>query len=154
MEDYKPFEFEENNNVDDTNWFNTIKEKYRTCRAQILPTNQWEPFICEWIEKNPNKDEWFVLHVKTNTNPEIYEKALKTKGFPYSVVHNQYRSTPTYLETPLNGLSVDEHVMLDVIQDMTIHNNVLYYRNIPAPIVDRLYKDVFEERLAYPERFE
>lgn len=146
----KPQTFENRSQKD---WFNEIKKKYKHARAQILPKESWQPLIDEWLNKHSNPDEWFILHIRRGANADIYRAALKRKDFIWRETENRFYDTPIYLETPLCGLDVDEEVLLETIREMKNKSGVLYYRNVPAPIVDKLYKDVFEERLAYPERF-
>lgn len=157
MDDYKPWEFDAEIWTDEDaceeDWFNTLKAKYKTARAQILPKDQWQPLIDKWLEEYPNPDAWFILHVKPDTNADLYRAALKAKGFTWQEVENKYYETPIYLETPLSGLDVDQGALLDVVGEMEDRDGVLYYRNVPAPVIDRLYEEVFEEHLVYPERF-
>ena len=151
MTDYLPWEFDVN--ADQEEWFECLKRKYKSHRAQVLPKEYWQPLIEKWLKEHPDPDLWFVLHVNSETNVSIYETALTNKGFTFSKVINRFHNTPTYLETPLNGLNADQSSMLTTIKDMENRNGVLYYRNVPAPVVDLLYEEVFEERLVYPERF-
>lgn len=157
LSDYLPWEFDAEVPMDEDaygeDWFDTLRTKYKTRRAQILPEKEWQPLLDKWLEEYPDPDSWFVLHVKPDTNADLYRAALRAKGFFWSEVENQYYDTPIYLETPLNGLDVDQSAMLDTIRDMENRNGILYYRNVPAPVVDRLYEEVFEEHLVYPERF-
>lgn len=153
--DYKPWEFESEDVPEFGNeWFNQLKEKYKTQRAAILPKNKWQPLIDKWLQDYPDPNMWFVLHVKKTENADLYRAALKRKGFTFREVDNKYYDTPIYLETPLNGLNVDQNDLLDVVSNMENRGGVLYYRNIPAPVIDLLYKEVFEEHLVYPERFD
>lgn len=150
MDDFAPWEFDEDPTMQ---WFDQLKTKYKDHRAQILPEEQWQPLIDKWRQDNPDERFWFRLHVKKNESAALYEKAMKNKGFEYTKVENKHYETPIYLETPVAGLNVDQHEMLSAIKEMENRDGVLYYRNIPAPVVDLLYKEVFEERLVYPERF-
>ena len=157
LSNYLPWEFDAEVPMDEDaygeDWFDTLRAKYKTHRAQILPEKEWQPLLDKWLKEYPDPDSWFVLHVRPDTNADLYRAALRVKGFSWSEVENLYYDTPIYLETPLNGLDVDQSAMLDTIRDMENRNGMLYYRNIPAPIVDRLCEEVFEERLVYPERF-
>ena len=157
MNDYKPWEFDAEVPMDEDmcekDWFDTLRTKYKTQRTQLLPEDQWQPLIDKWLQEYPDPDTWFVLHVKPNANADLYRTALKRKGFTFREVENQYQETPIYLETPLSGLDVDQDVLLETIGDMENRNSILYYRNIPAPVIDLLYEEVFEEHLVYPERF-
>lgn len=148
---YIPWEFKENDFEEDI--FEKLKEKYKNRRACILPKNQWKPLIDKWLADYPNPNMWFVLHVKPATNADIYRAALKHKGFSFRETENVNYETPVYLETPVNGLIVDQNSLIETVSNMKNQNGVLYYRNIPAPVIDLLYKEVFEERLVYPERF-
>ena len=148
---YIPWEFEENDY--DENLFDKLKEKYKNQRAHILPKNQWQPLINKWLIDFPNPNMWFVLHVSPAINADIYRAALKHKGFSFRETDNINHDTPVYLETPVDGLIVDQNSLIEIVNDMENRDGVLYYRNIPAPVVDLLYRDVFEERLVYPERF-
>ena len=151
MSDYTPWEFEE---VEHSElFFETLREKYKTKRAQILPEEQWDPLIKEWLNSYPDPNTWFTLHVKSGVDADLYRAALKSREFTWHEVENQYHETPIYLETPVCGLDVDQSTLIETVKDMENKNGVLYYRNIPAPVVDLLYEEVFEERLAYPERF-
>ena len=151
MSDYVPWEFEENTYSEPS--FEQLREKYKTHRAEILPKELWAPLIDEWICDNPDPNMWFVLHVNRSTNAEIYRAALRRNGFTFREIENTNYETPVYLETPVSGLNVDQSSLIETVRDMKNINGVLYYRNIPAPVIDLLYKEVFEERLAYPERF-
>lgn len=157
MSDYKPWEFDAEIPMDEDacgeDWFNQLRTKYRTYRAQILPEDQWQPLIDKWLEEYPDPNTWFKLHVKPDANADLYRAALKRKGFAFEEILNEYYDTPIYLETPLSGLNVDQGALLDVVGDMENRNGVLYYRNVPAPVIDLLYEEVFEEHLVYPERF-
>lgn len=157
MNDYKPWEFDAeiptNEDACEEDWFNTLKTKYETRRAQILPKEDWQPLIDKWIEEYPDPDIWFTLHVRPDANIDLYRAALKAKHFVWHEVENRYADTPVYLETPLSGLNVDQGTLLDTVRDLENKDGVLYYRNIPAPVIDRLYEEVFEEHLVYPERF-
>ena len=157
LNDYKPWEFDTETSTEENqseeNWFNILKSKYKNYRAQILPENQWQPLIDEWLVNNSDPNLWFTLHIKPYTNADLYRAALKHKGFVFKEVENEYYDTPIYLETPLSGLNVDQGMLLDGVIDMENRNGVLYYRNIPAPVVDLLYEEVLEEHLVYPERF-
>ena len=150
MSAYVPWEFEEN--TFDENLFDQLKEKYKTQRAHILSRDKWQPLIDKWLYDYPNPDMWFILHVKPNVDAEIYRAALKQKGFTFRET-DSINDAPIYLETPLRGLIVDQSSLLETVRDMENRDGVLYYRNIPAPVVDLLYQEVFEERLVYPERF-
>lgn len=157
LSDYLPWEFFDepttNEHLLEDEWFNELKTKYKEHRAEILPKNKWQPLIDEWMQKHKNPNTWFVLHVKTNVNADLYRAALKSKGFVWKEVENKYCDTPIYLETPSSGLNVDQSAILQTVRDMENRDGMLYYRNIPAPVIDQLYKEVFEERLVYPERF-
>ena len=157
MSDYNPWEFDSEVPMDedayDKDWFDSLKTKYKSHRAQILSEDKWQPLIDKWLQEYPNPNTWFKLHVKPEADIDLYRAAMKEKGFTFTEVENKYQETPIYLETPLSGLDVDEEVLLDTIRDMENKDGVLYYRNIPAPVVDLLYEEVFEEHLVYPERF-
>lgn len=150
MSDCIPWEFEEESQI---NWLEQLRIKYKNRRAEILPKDQWQPLIDLWMCDHPDPDSWFRLHVKPGVNADLYRKAMRRKGFMFTEVENKHHDTPIYLETPSSGLNVDQYAMLETIGDLENRNGVLYYRNIPAPVVDLLYEEVFEERLAYPERF-
>lgn len=151
MHDYIPWECEKI--VDEENLFDELKEKYKTKRACILPKNKWKPLIDQWIMNYPNPNMWFILHVNPSSDSEIYRAALRHKGFSFRETETANYDTPVYLETPVSGLVVDQTSLLETVRDMENRDGVLYYRNIPAPVVDLLFKEVFEERLVYPERF-
>lgn len=155
--DYKPWEFDAEIPMDedeyDDSFFEKLRAKYKNTRAQLLPEDKWQPMIDQWLEEYPNPNTWFTLHIRDNADADIYRAALKAKGFTFSEVENSYYDTPIYLETPLSGLDVDQGALLDVVRDMENRNGVLYYRNIPAPVIDKLYEEIFEEHLVYPERF-
>ncbi len=151
LSDYIPWEFEENSCFEPS--FEELKEKYKTHRAQILPQEQWGPLVDEWLKEHFDPDSWFILHVTPCANADLYRAALKQKGFAFKEINNKNCDTPIYLETPVAGLNVDQTSLIETVRDMENREGVLYYRNIPAPIVDLLYKEVFEERLVYPERF-
>ena len=152
MNDYIPWEFNEEQS--EQNWFDQLRDKYKDRRAQILPKEQWQPLIETWRYEHPDPDYWFRLHVKPDANAGLYRKAMKRQGFAFTEVENKHYDTPIYLETPLSGLDADQYAMLEMIRDLENRNGILYYRNIPAPVVDLLYEEVFEERLVYPERFD
>lgn len=155
LSDYIPWEFnaEPIEDAYEKDWFDQLRIKYKTKRAQILPRDQWQPLIEKWLIEYPDPDTWFKLHVKPGTDVELYRAAMKRKGFIFTEIQNKNCKTPVYLETPLSGLDVDQDAMLDTIRDLENRKGILYYRNIPAPVIDLLYEEVFEERLVYPERF-
>lgn len=150
LDDFTPWESEEDFS---DQWFEQLRIKYKDHRAQILPENLWQPLIDRWKQENPDARLWFKLHVRKNENAILYKKVMKSKGFEFTEIENKRYETPIYLETPVAGLNVDQTEMISTVKDMENRDGVLYYRNIPAPIIDLLYKEVFEERLVYPERF-
>ncbi len=157
MNDYLPWEFDAEIPMDEdtyeSNWFDSLKVKYKNRRAEILPKEKWQPLIDEWLNNYSDPNTWFTHHIKPGVDADLYRAALKSREFAWHEIENQYRETPIYLETPLCGLDVDQNILIETVKDMENKNGILYYRNIPAPVIDLLYEEVFEERLAYPERF-